>query len=87
MSRIKIKNCTYYFFNDMTNIKNFDPNRIITDKKPHKNIIIYYSGYITFKNLSYTKINSVSPLHFIIDKADRYIDESNGNKCFNAGFY
>ena len=47
MSRIKIKNCTYYFFNDMTNIKNFDPNWIITDKKPHKNIIIYYSGYIT----------------------------------------
>ena len=80
MSRIKIKYCTYYFFNDMTNIKNFDPNQIITDKKSYKNILIYYSGYVTFKNLSYTKINSVIPQHFITDKADEYIDESNGKK-------
>ena len=61
MCRIEIKYCTYYFFNDMTNIKNFDPNQIITDKKSYKNILIYYSGYVTFKNLSYTKINSVIP--------------------------
>ena len=80
MCRIKIKYCTYYFFNDMTNIKNFDPNQIITDKKSYKNIFIYYSGYVTFKNLSYTKINSVIPQHFITDKADEYIDESNGKK-------
>ena len=80
MCRIKIKYCTYYFFNDMTNIKNFDPNQITTDKKSYKNILIYYSGYVTFKNLSYTKINSVIPQHFITDKADEYIDESNGKK-------
>ena len=24
---IDIKNCTYYFFNDMINIKNLDPNK------------------------------------------------------------
>ena len=28
MSSIDLKNHTYYFFNDMINIKNFDPNRI-----------------------------------------------------------
>ena len=25
---IDIKNCTYYFFNDIISIKNFDPNNI-----------------------------------------------------------
>ena len=30
---IDIKNRTYYFFNDMINIKNFDPNNIKLDEK------------------------------------------------------
>ena len=84
MSQIKeinIKNRTYYFFNNMINIKNFDPHRIKIDKKSFKNIITYYIGYITIKNLSYAKVNSVNPLYFIIDKADGYIEESNGNEC------
>ena len=34
------KNRTYYFFNDMINIKNVDPNKIERDKKPYKNIPI-----------------------------------------------
>ena len=32
MKQINIKNCTYYFFNDMINIKSFDPNQIKIDK-------------------------------------------------------
>ena len=61
----------------MINIKIFDPNRIKIDKKSYKNIIIYYIGYITIKNLSYVKINSVNALYFITDKTDSYIEESN----------
>ena len=30
---IDIKNSTYYFFNDMINIKDFDPNNIKIDQK------------------------------------------------------
>ena len=26
---IDLKNCTYYFYDNTTNIKNFDPNNII----------------------------------------------------------
>ena len=37
---ISIKNHTYYFFNDIINIKNFDPNNIKIDEKPFKNIPI-----------------------------------------------
>ena len=42
---IDIKNRTYYFFNDMINIENFDPNNIKTDEKSYKNILIYHIGY------------------------------------------
>ena len=37
---INIKNCTYYFFNDMINIKNFDPNNIKIDEKSY-NIFLF----------------------------------------------
>ena len=37
---VDIKNRTYYFFNDMINIKNFDLNNIKLDEEPYKNILI-----------------------------------------------
>ena len=46
---IDIKNHTYYFFHDITNIKIFDPNNIKIDEKSYKNILIYYIGYVTAK--------------------------------------
>ena len=33
---------TYYFLNDMINIKNFNSNILKVDKKSYKNIDIYY---------------------------------------------
>ena len=39
---INIKNHTYYFFDDIINIKEFDPNNIKLDEKSYKNILIYY---------------------------------------------
>ena len=38
---IDIKNWTYYFFHDMINIKNIDPNNIKIDEKSCKNIVVY----------------------------------------------
>ena len=35
---------------------------------------------MTAKDLSYTKINSVSPLYLIIVKMNNYIEERNENK-------
>ena len=52
----------------------------LRDEKSYTNVIICYIGYITIKNLSYVKINGVNPLYFIIDKAEGYAEESNGNK-------
>ena len=42
-----IKNRTFYFFNDMINIKNFDSNLLKIDKRSHKKIGIYHIGYAT----------------------------------------
>ena len=44
---MNIKNRTYYFYNDLINIKDFDPKLLKLDKNPYKNIDIYYIGYIT----------------------------------------
>ena len=38
------KNRRNYFFDDISNIKNFDPNNIKIDEKSYKNIPIYYIG-------------------------------------------
>ena len=79
--QINIKNRTYYFFNDMINIKNFESNLLKIDKKSYKNIDIYYIGYVTIKSISdYENIHSVNPLYLIIGKADGYTEESKGNK-------
>ena len=34
------------------------------------------------KDLDYVNIRSVNPSHFVINEADEYIEEINGNKCF-----
>ena len=77
---IDMKNRTYYFFNDIISINNFDPDKIKIDEKSYKNILIYYNGYVTIKDLKYVKINSVNPLYLIFSKGNGYFEEINGNK-------
>ena len=48
---VDIKNNTCYFFDDIINIKSFNPNEIKIDEKSYKNILIYYIGCVTIKNL------------------------------------
>ena len=51
----------------MIDIRNFHSNLLKIDKKSHKDIDIYYIGYITIKKFSdYKKIYSVNPLYLII---------------------
>ena len=47
VKQINIKNRTYYFYNDMINIKNFDPILLKIDRKWYRDIAIYNIGYIT----------------------------------------
>ena len=80
IKEINIKNRTYYFFDDMINIKNFDPNLLGIDKKLYESIDIYYIVYITVKESEYVNTNSVNPLYLIINEVDGYVEEINGNK-------
>ena len=59
IKEIKIKNWTYYFSDDMINIKDFDSSLLKIDKKSYKNTETYYNGYITMKYSDYVKVNSV----------------------------
>ena len=80
IKEVNIKNRTYYFFDDMINIANFDPNILKIDKKSYKNIDIYYIGYITMKDSDYVNVKSVNPLYLIINQVDGHFEEKNGNK-------
>ena len=81
IKQINIKNRTYYLFNDMNIIKNYDSSLLKIDKKSYRNIGIYYIGYIAIKIISdYEIMNSVNPLYLIIGETDGYIEENYGNK-------
>ena len=81
VKQINIKNQTYYFYNDMISIKNFDPILLKIDRKSYKDINIYNIGYITIlKNDDYETIYSVNPLHLIVNHANGYIAEKGMNK-------
>ena len=81
VKQIDIKNWTYYFYNGMINIKNFDPILLKIDRKSYKNIGIYNIGYITIKKIDDCEtIYSVNPLYLIINHANRYIEEKGVNK-------
>ena len=49
VKQVDIKNRSYYFYNDMINIKNVDPILLKIDKKSYKDISISNIGYITIK--------------------------------------
>ena len=59
VKQINIINRTYYFYNDIIDLKNFDARLLKVDKKSYKNIGIYKIGYITIKKLMIVKVFTV----------------------------
>ena len=81
VKQINIKNRTYYFYNDIIDLENFDSSLLKLDKKSCKDIGIYNIGYITIKKIGDCKnIYSVNPLYLCITHARWYIEEINENK-------
>ena len=81
VKKIDIKNRTYYFYNDMINIKHFDLILLKIDRKSYKDISIYNSGYITIKEIDdWENIYSVNPLYLLVNHASGYIEEKGVNK-------
>ena len=70
VKQIDIKNRTYYFYNDMININNFDSNLLKIDKKSYKDIGSYNIEYTTIKKIDdYENTYSANPLYLIIAHA------------------
>ena len=68
VKQTNIKNRTYYFDNNINNIKNFDARLLKMVKKSYKNIGIYNID-------DCENIHSVNPLYLFIDHASGYIKE------------
>ena len=71
--QINLKSRSYYFYNDLINLKDFDPSLLKLDKKSVMDIVIYYISYVT-KKPEYN-IDSVNPLYLFISELDGFIDE------------
>ena len=81
LKQINIKDRTYYFYNDIFDLENFDSSLLKIDIKSYKDIGIYNIGYITIKKIDDCKnIHSVNPLYLRIDHANGYIEEKGVNK-------
>ena len=80
---IKIKNRSYYFWDDTINIEDFNTALLKIGKKESSvGISIYYIGYITKKPVC--SINNGNPLYLIIKSIDGYVEEKeNGNRYLN----
>ena len=81
VKQVNITNRTYYFYNGITDLKDFEPNLLKIDKKHYKGINIYYTRYITIKKIDDCEsIYSLNTLYLRINHASGYIEEKNGNK-------
>ena len=81
VKQINIKNRTYYFYNDIIDVENFDTRLLKIDKKSYKDINIYNIGYITKKKIdNCVNINSFNPLYLGITRVNGYIEEKGIDK-------
>ena len=66
----------YHYFEYMVNIEDFHSNLLEINKKSHKDINIYYIGYIKIKKFDdYENIHKMNPLYLIINSAAGYFKE------------
>ena len=86
-----IKNQTYYYFDDMTDIRNSHSNLLKIDKKSRRGSDIYYVNYLTIEKLSncnfncncdcnYENIRNVNQLYLIIHSATGCFRKEYGEK-------
>ena len=80
--QLNIKNSTYYFYSDWTNLSNFEPGNLKIDRKAWTDIDIYYIGYVDKNQPSEWKVKSVNPLYLMVNRVFCFVGEKNGVKYF-----
>ena len=63
--KVRIKNRTYYYFDDTIKLEDSHLDNILMDKKSHENILIC--------NISYKTLIDPKPLPIRFDQIDRFI--------------
>ena len=76
--QLNIEGRTYYFYNDLINIKNFNINNLKMDKKGVLGNDVYYIGYLPKK--TQWDVNSVNPLYLIINRIKSHFEKVDGDK-------
>ena len=71
--KVRIKNRTCYYFDDIIKLEDFDLDSILIDDKSQENILIYD---ISYKTLIHSK-----PLRIRFDKIDGFIRIYDGTRC------
>ena len=70
---INIKNRTYYFYNDIINLDEYDVSKIKVDKKDFNDIDIYCLGYEHKKKISECNVmDTVNILYITRRKTTNY---------------
>ena len=83
IKEITIKNRTYYFYNDIINLDEFDKIKIKVDKKDFNDIDIYYLGYEYKKKISECNvINSINPLYLRIINMNGQFKKGKDGACY-----
>ena len=81
LKELSTNNATYYFYNDIINLKDFHSNLLKIDKKQYKETDIYYIGYITIKKTGNCKnIKSANPLYLMIHSTTGEFKKHDGKK-------
>ena len=81
LKELSINNPSYYFYNDIINLKDFHSNLLKIEKKQYREIDIYYIGYITIEKIGNCKnINSINPLYLMIHSATGEFKEDGDKK-------
>ena len=76
--QLNIEGRTYYFYNDLINIKYFNNNNLKLDKKGVLGNDVYYIGYIIKKRQ--WSVYSANPLYLMINKIKGHFEEVDGDK-------
>ena len=82
LKKVRIKNRTFFYFDDIIKLEGFDLDNILTDEKSHENILIY--------DISYKILIGSKPLQIRFDKIDgiiRIYDESRNLTLFGTKKY
>ena len=76
--QLNFKDRSYYFYNDLINVWNFDKRHLKVDRKTRKDINIYYFGYIGRK--PEWLVNSMNQLYFIVNRSYGIVSSSEEEK-------